>query len=1359
MTKMLQKNKKGYYFVAVALSCLLISTSAIAAVTGVSKLQNQRNALVDDNNGMRPDSHKKVASFKEHAEIEDLGISEPVDVQSEEMLEQYQTRSLFFTENRGQFPEEVLFQTHVSGAIVYLCKDKVVSVFTRNVDDEPSVENDVPGMHEDDISELMMHDEYMDDAIEPSAMDSLSVWATFEGANSEVQLVGINPLTHYNNYFIGNDPDKWYTHVQNFEEVVYQDIYSGIDLRYYFSEGGLKYDFIVDAGADSNQIVIRYDGVDNLGITDDGDLSIGTAFGNLGEKVPVIYQDDSTGRTLIDGGYQLLDDENRFGFTIDASYDSSLPLVIDPELEYSTFLGETSSDYGRDIAVDDDGCAYIAGYTTSSDFPTTPGAYDTTFNGGDRDVFVTKLTSTGDDLVYSTFLGGTDNEYGQSIAVDDSGCAYVTGYTYSSNFPTTPDAYDTYCGSWLSDVFVTKLTPMGDALVYSTYLGKGCEDKGAAIAVDADGCAYVTGYVDSFEDTTGETRLNRDTCFPTTPGAFDTTFNGYVDVFVTKFNPTGSALVYSTYLGGTSISGDYGQSIAVDDNGITYVTGYTYSSDFPTTPGAYDTTFNGGSDVFVTKLNPTAGSGLIYSTFLGGTGSDRGYGIAVDAEGCAHVTGYTYSSDFPTTPGAYDTTFNGGYTDVFVTKFTPLGDDLVYSTFLGGTSSDYGYGIAVDNLGFAYVTGRTGSPDFPTTSGAYDTTYNGWEDVFVTELNLWGSGLMNSTFLGGADSDYGRSIAVDDYGSAYIAGYTKSADFPTTPGAYDTTYNGGVYDVFVTKIIIIMPNDVGVVSINYPTGIQRPGDYVVNATVVNYGSMDQTIPMHCSIYNETDSEVYSCDTSVFILGCSYAYVEFTPAWQADTPGDYRINVTTMLPDDENPENDAKEITMAIELFIDVGVVSINYPSDIIQPGSVSVNATVENYGDVDQVVPVNCLIYKGIEQILLMEDFEGTQFPPEGWSIVQLGYTGLWEQEAYTTGDVYEPPDTTGSSYYAEADNGEHPSDSYSVGLFTPPFDLTGYDEVTLNFDRNFQIWTSPAGYDYGYGRVKTYVGGTGISHSQEAILYLDESDPSEGVFTELTFDPSSYSDPSEVYICFYYNDENAQSGYGKFCIDNVDIFVGISDYELVYSSETMVSVAAGSAVDVEFTPPWDATPGDYLVTVSTLLPEDENPENDQMEKLVTVENSPPPTPPEPTGTTLGTIGVEYWYWNDGVVDPDGDTVEYLFDWGDGNDSGWNTSLSASHSWSAEGVYEVKVKARDCYLLESEWSEPRLVTILEDPCPWDVNKDGMVNPQDVGLVKYHYGCDPSDPLYEVFDVNRDGSINPQDVGIVKFHYGPCPVCG
>jgi hypothetical protein len=619
-----------------------------------------------------------------------------------------------------------------------------------------------------------------------------------QGANARASVTGADALPGKSNYFIGSDPNQWRTNVPTYAAVKYASVYPGIDLVYHGNQRLLEYDFLVAPGADPQAIGIRFQGARKLTVNLEGALVIGLGGSEVIEPAPVVYQEIGGQRQTVAGRY-VLRGRGRVGFSV-AEYDRSQTLVIDPTLVYSTYLGGSGADGGNAIAVDASGNAYVAGLTLSSDFPSTPGALQTT-SGGDYDVFVTKLNAAGSALVYSTYLGGSGYEAAGGIAVDASGNAYVTGETVSTNFPTTPGAFQTTLNGPYNG-FVTKLNAASSALVYSSYLGGG-GDYGQAIAVDASGSAYVTGYASSSN-------------FPTTPGAFQTTFGGWRDAFVTKVNAAGSALVYSTYLGGSDYDG--GSGIAADVSGNAYVTGSTSSIDFPTTPGAFQTAFSGYEDAFVTKLN-AAGSALLYSTYLGRSGG-WGSAIAVDASGNAYVTGEA-ENDFPTTPGAFQAT-SGGCDDAFVSKLNASGSSLLYSTYLGGSSCDYGYGIAVDASGNVYVTGDTMSSDFPTTPGAFQTAPLGQfgYKAFVTKLNAAGSALDYSTYLSGSTEDEANGIAVDALGNAYVTGVTSSFDFPTTPGTFQSTYAGGQADAFLAKLSLgaIVSPPVTTANLNGPLG-------------------------------------------------------------------------------------------------------------------------------------------------------------------------------------------------------------------------------------------------------------------------------------------------------------------------------------------------------------------------------------------------------------------------------------------------------------------------------------------------------------------------------------------------------------
>jgi uncharacterized protein (TIGR03437 family) len=607
-------------------------------------------------------------------------------------------------------------------------------------------------------------------------------------ANQDAPVSGLEPLPGKVNYILGADPKKWQTNVPTFARVRRHEIYRGVDMVFYGKDRRLEYDFIIAPGADPGRIRLSFEGADKIELDDEGDLLLRTAGGTVKQHRPVIYQEVDGVRQEVSGGYLLAD--NQVSFKV-ASYDRDRPLVIDPvlSLSYSTYLGGGGDDVATDIALDGDGAAYITGLTESANFPTRNPAQPN-YGGGGIDAFIVKLNPAGTDVVYATYLGGNDEDQALGIAVDPSGNAYVTGQTCSPNFPMRNAAQPRIGG--FCDAFVTKLNAEGSSVGYSTYLGGSEIDPGMAIAVDTAGNAYVAGWTRSANFPTKNalqtmlvgggdafvTKYNAagsELVFSTFLGgnhldfaravAVDAAGNAYVtgetrstnfptvnplqpakggdlgwgDAFVTKFNAAGSALVYSTYLGGSCDTEGWG--VAVDAAGNAYVMGNTCSTDFPTV-NAFQAQYGGGEfarDAFVSKLNP-AGTALIYSTYLGGSGSenDENLGaIAVDANGQAYVAGQTNSGDFPLKSALQS---QRRRLDLFVTKFTAAGSAVVYSTYLGGSDDDGMYlgGIAVDARGNAFVTGITSSKDFPTTAGAFQPSpsvdLNGRLEAIVTKI-------------------------------------------------------------------------------------------------------------------------------------------------------------------------------------------------------------------------------------------------------------------------------------------------------------------------------------------------------------------------------------------------------------------------------------------------------------------------------------------------------------------------------------------------------------------------------------------------------------------------------------------------
>jgi hypothetical protein len=683
-----------------------------------------------------------------------------------------------FIENQGQVDEEVLYYASLLGATVYLTRDALV--FDLQIQ-EPEHSSSPRQPWERTIDDIGAHlslagnasfDEMRDSAVRRGC----AVWACFDGAEAPTQIEARGELSGRHNYFLGNEPAAWRANVPSYEEVSYYDLWPGISLVFRIRGQALVYEVNAADTDRSAAAAFRYKGAEKIIEQGHAATWVETTAGRL------IHQWMGSGQ-----GRFMLAGETATGDPESAGRDDPSVLL------WSTFLGGSGSDgdFGESethgLALDSEGNAIITGYTTSSDFPTTPGAYEESYNG-ERDAFISKLSFDGSSLIWSTYLGGSDLEKGFGVVVDSDDNPIALGYTYSPDFPTTPGAYDEeYNEEFGSDAFVAKISPSGDALIWSTFLGGSANDVGLALTLGSSENLLITGHTSS-ED------------FPTTPGAYEQDHGGNSDAFVLELSATGSSLVWSTFLGGVSC--DRGVAIVCDSLDNPVLTGYTHSSDFPVTSGAYDTTHEDGRDVFVSKLS-SSGSTLLWSTFLGGSDAEQSNALTLDSDVNPLVIGYTRSTDFPATSGAYADTICGP-SDAFVTKLSSSGAELQWSTFLGGGSSEWGVTIALNCQEDVVVAGETESSDFPIVGG-YDESFNGNGDGFVTVLSATGSDVLWSTFLGGSGQEFPHGIALDSLGDPVVMGTTHSADFPTTQGAYDESYNGS-HDVFISKLDLPSPH-------------------------------------------------------------------------------------------------------------------------------------------------------------------------------------------------------------------------------------------------------------------------------------------------------------------------------------------------------------------------------------------------------------------------------------------------------------------------------------------------------------------------------------------------------------------------
>ncbi len=609
------------------------------------------------------------------------------------------------------------------------------------------------------------------------------VRATFPGCR-DVEPEGVGLLHQGTNFIIGDRPEGWVTDVGTYEQVWYRGVWEGVDLRYRFQEGALKYDIVLAPGADPATVRVRYEGFESMGLEGGtGALLIGTPAGTIRDSAPVALQGTDGGRPvpcrfLIEGGDIL-------GFHV-GPYDPALPLVIDPRIEYSTFLGGGGDDGGVNVHLDEAGDLYVTGNTTSPDFPASPGSYQFR-KGAGTDMFAIKLTDNGTRRVYCTFVGGDGRDECRASYPDANGSLYLAGGSESDDFPTSANAYDS-TNSGESDVVVAQLDASGRKLLYGTYIGGQSYERALGMDVDGRGCIYLTGYT-------------KGPGLPTTPGAYQESFINNFDSFAIKINGSGRALDYCTYI--ASNWWDVGNDIHVDESGCAYLTGYC-GEGFTTTPGAYLTPNRGDQDVFVIKLNPQ-GTDRLISARAGGSHDEAAYELLLDDEKNVYIAGTTKSQDMPTTPDAFQRTYGGGFRDGMVMKFNPALTTLLYASYLGGEEDDLLGQLHLMDPGTLFLLGHTMSADFPTTADGPDTTHDGMYDLFLSVVDLGSGTIEHSTFFGRQGTEQtlltGEYLLVTAKAEVYFVGTTENDDFPTTPDAYQDTFNGvaGTTDGILVK--------------------------------------------------------------------------------------------------------------------------------------------------------------------------------------------------------------------------------------------------------------------------------------------------------------------------------------------------------------------------------------------------------------------------------------------------------------------------------------------------------------------------------------------------------------------------------
>lgn len=854
---------------------------------------------------------------------------------------------LGFEPNYGQTDSHVKYMAHANGYTLFLTNHDAVFAFHS----KPSTSERATGHGPLALPAQNTHDQPSSQAV---------VRMQVVGGNSNAIVAASDQLPGKSNYIRGRDPRNWHTDVSHYARVSCKDIYPGINLAYHGEQSKLEFDFIVAPESNPAPIDLAFNGAQHLAIDASGNLIVSSGAGDVVLHKPVAYQAQSGTRQPVDARFVLRAD-NQVHFEL-GSYDRSRELVIDPTVTYATYLGGNTEDDAYAIAFDSTGAAYVTGQTNSSTFPTHGGVPPNVL-GVNFAVFVTKFAANGQSLAYSTYIDGggsdTGTSSGNAIAVDPS-CStppcsvFVAGGTTSTMLPVTGGAFQNANAGGL-DGFVFELNPAGNALTSLTYLGGTGSDVANGIALDGSENVYVVGATTSSD-------------FPT-PNAIQTSLVSTSDAFVTKLNPALSTLVYSTYLGGGPA--DFANAVALDSSNNAYVTGGTGSTTFPTTPGVFQTSCNSCTgtlyNAFVTVIN-AAGSTYNYSTYLGGSNNDEGLGIAVDASGDAYVTGQTNSSTTFPLKSPLQATYGGDPSDAFVSELNPTGSALVYSTFLGGSANDVGTSIAVDQGGNAYVTGQTGSTNFPTVSPTQSTLNNnglaGDNDAFVSEVNSAGSALIFSTYLGGAldentpaggGSGALGGIAVDAKGdSFYVTGNTASTDFPFTPSAFQTT-NKGVQPPKVNAFVANYSQQAFTVSASAltPPSVTPANSATSTVTITAVNGFTGSVSLSCAVSGPSNAvSPPTCQFGTSTIAGGSGSTGLTVSTTATSSGGvYAITVIGT-----GPSGMTHSVTVDLTVNAANFTISATPPAPVAPGGTATSTVTLTSFDSYASAVNLTCSV-------------------------------------------------------------------------------------------------------------------------------------------------------------------------------------------------------------------------------------------------------------------------------------------------------------------------------------------------------------------------------------------------------------------